>query len=322
MKKNKKYIIGIDLGGTKTAVGVINLDGKILKKKKELTQKFAGKEGIIKQVLRLTEEVSCGYISDVFGMGIGAPSPQDKKRGILLPTPNLPNLEVPLIEPLVKRFKIPAYLENDANAAALGELLFGAGKRCKDIVYLTISTGIGGGIIIDGKLYTGANNNAGEIGHMVIDIDGPLCGCGNYGCLEALASGTAIARQAREYIIKHSPQTKILDYLKNLDEITSEIVFRAAKEKDEAARIILDKALNYLGIGIANVCNIFNPEKVILGGGVTQIGAPLFEKVRRVVHLRCFKEISKLVEIVPAKLGEDVGIVGAGAVVLMRNKQQ
>lgn len=319
MKKGKRYIIGVDLGGTKIAVGIVTEDGKILKKKKEKTKIQEGPGGIVNQMLNLTEDVSRGYLKDVKAIGIGAAGPLNTREGLLLCPPNLPNWEnTQLISPFEKKFKVPTYLENDANAAALAELLFGAGKGCKNIVYLTISTGIGGGIIIDGKLYTGSNNNAGEVGHMAISKDGPLCGCGSYGCLEAFASGTAIARRSREYIIKEGVKTKILSVAKSVDEITAEDVFLAAKEGDSTAKFLVEEALNYLGIGIANICNIFNPEKVILGGGVTKVGNILFEKVKRIVNSRCFKPIAENVEILPAKLGDDVGIIGAAAVVLMR----
>lgn len=321
MKKEEKYIIGVDLGGTKIAVGVVDKHGRVLKKKKEKTEIEKGPFGIINQMLKLTEDVSREYIQDIEAIGIGAAGPLNTREGLLLSPPNLPNWErVQLTQPFEKKFKIPVYLENDANAAALGELFFGAGRGCANIIYLTISTGIGGGIIINGKLYTGANYNAGEVGHVVLDKDGPLCGCGSYGCLEAFASGTAIAKRAREHIIKEGIKTKILTIAKSTENITAENVFLAAKEGDKFAISLLDEILNYLGIGIAGLCNIFNPECIILGGGVTKIGNILFEKVRRVVDFRCFKPIADAVKILPAKLKDNVGIVGAASVVIERKK--
>lgn len=322
MKRMKKrFIIGVDLGGTKIATGIIDINGKILSKNKEPTLIKNGPEGVISQMIRMVEEnlkkikIS---LKEVKGIGIGAAGPLDTKKGIIIEPPNLPGWKnVQLVKPFKEKFSLPVYLDNDANAACLGEWYFGAGKGTKNMVYLTVSTGIGGGVIIEGKLYHGANDNAGEIGHMTINPDGPLCGCGNRGCLEAHASGTSIARYAKEILKGYKGKTLILEFSENnIEKVTAEIVFKSAKAGDRLAEKIVNKTSEYLGIGVANVINIFNPEKVVLGGGVTKAGEMLFKIVRKVAKERAMSSLFKAVKIVPAKLKGDVGIIGAATLVL------
>jgi glucokinase len=321
----RKFIIGVDLGGTKIATGIMDLNGNIITKNKEFTQQESGPKGVISQMIRMVEEnIKNANISlkEIKGIGIGAAGPLNTKKGIIIEPPNLIGWRnVQLVKPFKEKFFIPVYLDNDANAAALGEFYFGAGKGTKNMVYLTISTGIGGGIIIEGKLYHGANDNAGEIGHMTIDPDGPLCRCGNRGCLEAHSSGTSIARYAKEILRSKKIKTSILEAVNNdIEKIDAEIVFKCAKEGDNLAKEIVNKICEFLGIGVANIINIFNPEKVVLGGGVTKAGNILFKIVRKVAKERAMPSLFKVVKIVPAKLKDNVGIIGAGALILEREK--
>lgn len=318
--------LGVDLGGTKIAAGVVNGKGRVLSCAEEPTNQAGGKKAVIRQMLRMSDKVlkiSNVSTKDLLGIGIGAAGPQNIKSGFLLTPPNFPGWKkVQIVKPFKKHFKCPVYLNNDANAAAVGEWLFGAGKGLRHLVYMTISTGIGGGIIADGKLYQGANNNAGELGHITIEPDGPLCGCGNYGCLEAHASGTSIARYARE-AARHQPGSLLMRMADSSPEkITAKMVFQAAKQGDRAAKEVAEKCAEFLGIGIAGIINAFNPQRVILGGGVTRAGRLLFTTVRRVAKARSMKALSGVVDIVPAKLGKNVGVVGAAALVFCGQTQR
>lgn len=320
------YIIGVDLGGTKIATAVIDIKGKILSKKKEFTVVDFGPEAVIKQMLRMVNQVldlAKIKLKQVKGIGIGAAGPLNTKKGIIIAPPNLPGWHnVQLIEPFKKEFNLPVFLDNDANAACLGEWYFGAGCGTKNMVYLTVSTGIGGGIIIDGKLYHGTNDNAGEIGHMTINPNGPLCNCGNYGCLEAHASGTAVARFAKDALKEKMKETLVLKLVDNdIEKVTAKIIFQAAKKRDKFSKGIIEMTSEFLGIGVANVINIFNPEKVVLGGGVTKAGSLLFKKVRETAYKRAMPAVSKVTKIVPAKLGDNVGIMGAATLVLVCSKK-
>lgn len=244
-------------------------------------------------------------------------------RQALLAPPNLPGWDrVPLRQLIEDSLGIPTTLENDANAAVLGEHRFGAGRGVAHMIYVTVSTGIGGGLILDGRLYHGATGMAGEIGHTTVLPYGPLCGCGNRGCLEALASGSAIARRARERVA-HGVPTRIADLAGNDPElITAKLVAEAASEGDAEARGILAEAMNYLGIGMANLVNLLNPELIVIGGGLTHIGERLFGPVRRAIDQHAFPAQAQAVHVVRAGLGDDVGVLGAAAVAWCRLADQ
>lgn len=239
----------------------------------------------------------------------------DAAKGIIIITPNLPFKNYNVVQPIKDKYKVPVYLDNDANVAGIGEFMFGAGKGKKHIVYFTVSTGVGGGAVLNGKAYRGNTSNALEIGHMTVAPNGPRCNCGNIGCLEAVSSGTAIARIGREAV-----GTNVETSLRKYDNITSFEVFTEAKNGDEVAKDIIDTALNYLGIGVANAISIFDPEMVIIGGGVTKVGDIIFERVQEVVNKRCFKSMAASCEIVPAGLGSDAGVIGAVALAILESQ--
>ncbi len=206
---------------------------------------------------------------------------------------------------------INTFLLNDANAAALGEHRFGAGRGTNNLIFVTVSTGIGGGIIIDGKLYSGTSGSACEIGHMTIDVNGPKCTCGNTGCLETLASGTAVARDAIGRI-RQGEKSTLTEMVKgNLEEITAEKVGIAAQSGDSLSMDVISRAANYLGVGMANIVNIFNPEIIVVGGGMAKLGDFLLDPVRQIVRERAFPISAQAVRIVTAQLGDDAGICGA-----------
>ncbi|GAI39707.1 unnamed protein product, partial [marine sediment metagenome] len=219
-----------------------------------------------------------------------------------------------------QRFGIPTYLGNDATLAALGEWRFGLKKGIANLIYITVSTGIGGGIIAGGKLYTGACGVAGEIGHMTIDVNGPKCNCGNIGCWETLASGTALAREAVKQITEGA-KTSIIELVNgDISKIDAKVVDLAAKQGDELAKELISRLGYYLGIGLVNLVNIFNPELILVGGGVAKTGDLLLQPAIKVVKERAFSTPANAVEIKPAILGDDSGILGAVAFVLERSK--
>ena len=324
MTETKVYI-GIDLGGTKISTALMDEQGTILARAGGDTGAAEGQAAVIERMVDSARQVAReGGRADLRGIvaiGVGAPGPLDTKLGILTAPPNLPGwINVPLSRIIEERLGVAAYLENDANAAALAEFHYGAGVGCANMIYVTVSTGIGGGLILNGQLYGGTNGAAGEVGHTMIMPDGPLCGCGNRGHLEALASGTAIAREARELLAKGVP-TLIADLAQgDPNAVTALTVEIAAKQGDLEAQRIIDRAMEYLGIGMANLANIFNPDMIVLGGGVTKMGEMLFEPVRRAVSRFAFPIVAKTVQIVPARLGRDVGVIGAATVAVLHGR--
>lgn len=315
---DKNYVIGIDLGGTKISGALADLDGRTLSHYTLSTKAYEGEQPVLNRVIEVIETVmkeSGKGTDEIKAIGIGSPGPLDAKKGIIITTPNLPFKNFRLVDPIREKFGIPTYLDNDANVAAIGENVFGAGKGTQNMVFITVSTGIGGGAIINGKIYRGNTCNALEIGHTTLEKDGPRCNCGNYGCAEALASGTAIGKKAREAATGDEETS-----LKNYNNVTSYEVFQEAKKGDKVATEILDTALNYLGICVANIITSFDPEMVIIGGGVSKGGDIVFERVEEVVKERCFETMANSCKIVPAGLGTDAGVIGAVALALMESK--
>lgn len=313
-----KYVIGIDLGGTKISGAIADFKGNIVSKYIISTNSNEGEKAVLDRITIVIEKVieeSKIDKNQILAIGIGSPGPLDAKKGIILTTPNLPFKNFNIVEPLKDKFNIPVYLDNDANAAAIGEYVFGAGRGTNNMVFITVSTGIGGGAILNGKIYRGNTCNALEIGHTTIEKDGPKCNCGNYGCAEALASGTAIGREGKE-AVEREEKTSLSSY----EKITAYEVFKEAEKGDAVSQKVLDKALNYLGICVANIIASFDPEMVIIGGGVSKGGNIVFQKVKEVVDKRCFKAMSESTKIVPAALGTDAGVIGAVALAIMENK--
>lgn len=314
----KNYVIGVDLGGTKISTAISTIEGEILKQTVVPTKAEEGEGPVLERIISTIEEVLVSAkinSNEVEAIGIGSPGPLDSEKGIILTTPNLPFKNYNLVNPIKEKFGLPVFLDNDANVAAIGESMFGAGKGKKNIVYFTVSTGVGGGAVLNGQAYRGNTSNALEIGHMTVNPNGPRCNCGNVGCLEAISSGTAIAKAAKEAV-----NSKVETSLRQYDKITSYEVFKEADKGDKVAKYIIDNALNYLGVGVANAISIFDPEMIIIGGGVTNAGKIVFDKVREVVNTRCFKAMAESCEIVPAGLGTDAGVVGAVALAILESK--
>ena len=316
-----QFIVGVDLGGTNIVVGAMSDDGtKQFGMHSEPTQAEDGADGVIARMARMVETTitttmfETGAARDAFkGVGIGAPGPLDRERGVVLLTPNLGWTDVPLRDRMSELTGLPATLDNDANCATYGEWWIGAARGARNVIGMTIGTGIGGGLIFNGQLYHGSSDVAGEIGHTTIDQTGRRCGCGNYGCLEAYASGPAIAERARE-ALTFDPSSILPELVGgNLSRITAQTVYEAAAEGDAVAREVVRDTARFLGTGIANLLNIFNPDVVVISGGVTQAGDALFTPLRAEVRRRAFKPAVDACRIVPGELPGTAGVVGAVA---------
>ena len=316
----KKLIVGMDLGGTQIRAALADGEGQILRRTSCLTRAGEGVEPVIGRIKGAIHEViGTKAQGQPEGIGIVAPGPLDPRKGIILEAPNLGGwVNVPLKALIEEEFDLPVVVGNDANLAALAEHRFGAGQGVADLIYITVSTGIGGGIIIDNRLLLGAQGLAGEVGHQTIEAKGPPCNCGNIGCLEALAAGPAIARRAKE-LVRTGIETTIADFAEgNLDRITAKEVNLAAQAGDPVAIDIFRQAGFYIGIGIVNLLHLFNPSLILIGGGVAKAGHLLLEPIRATVRERAMSDYYwEGVPIVPAALGDDVGLLGAVALVLL-----
>jgi len=311
-----RYVVGIDIGGTNIVAGTVAEDGsELLGLVSEPTFSEQGADAVMTRIVKLTRaSMAAARGKEIAGVGIGSPGPLDTKTGVVLLTPNLGWTNFPLRDRLTQALGLPATLDNDANCAIFGEWWRGAARGAGHVVGLTIGTGIGGGIVLGGEVYRGASDIAGEIGHMTIDSTGRLCKCGNYGCLEAYASGPAIAARAVEGI-RPGAETSLPKYVNgDLSKITAQLVYEAAHDGDEYAQEVVKDTAKFLGAGVASIINIFNPEVVVVCGGVTLAGDRLFEPLRAEVRRRAFKPATDVCRIVPGELTGTAGVYGAAAV--------
>jgi glucokinase len=312
-----RFVLGIDIGGTNLVVGSVAEDGSaVLATASEPTHAEAGATDVLDRLVGLAERAIAATRreapgADILGVGVGAPGPLDTKRGVVLLTPNLGWVNLPLRQIIHDRLGLPAALDNDANCAVLGEWWVGAARGARHAIGITIGTGIGGGLILDGKLYHGASDVAGEIGHTTIDTEGRRCKCGNYGCLEAYASGPNIALRAVEEIEAGAVSRLPSLVGGDLRKITAQTVYQAAKDGDHLALEVVNDTAKFLGVGIGNLLNVFNPEVVVVCGGVTLAGDHLFVPLQREVARRAFKPAVAACRIVPGELAGTAGIYGA-----------
>ena len=321
MTVREQFIVGIDLGGTNIAAGAMPTDGtREIAMRMVATRAHEGADAGLDRIAALVEDVIAetsaetgAQRSDFLGVGVGAPGPLDRARGVVIVTPNLGWRDFPLRDEVSKRVNLPATLDNDANCATLGEWWCGAAKGGRNVVGLTIGTGIGGGLILDNKLYHGASDAAGEIGHTTIDSTGRRCKCGNYGCLEAYASGTAIAARAREVLEGEEESMMNAMVEGDLSRLTAQTVFEASKRGDAVALEVVRDTAHFLGVGISNLINIFNPDTFVIAGGVTQAGDLLFDPLRAEVRRRAFKSAVDACRLAPRALPLSAGVVGAVA---------
>ncbi len=312
--------IGIDVGGTNVKIALVDEKGKIIYSNSVPTYAKMGYEytvNNIKQAIRDLMKETNTTEKNIEGIGFDFPGQVDCKKGIVKLAPNIPGwVNVPIAQMIEEEFHIPTKIDNDVRCAALGELKFGAGKGCENFVCITVGTGIGSGLVINGKVVRGASNAAGEIGHIKLQMQGgPICGCGDTGCLEAFASGPSIVAMAQEYI-KGGKSTKFREMAAaEGGEITPYMVAKAAEEGDPVAKRIFEIVGEYIGIGLTSVINLLNPEKVIIGGGVAEAGDLLFDPIRRTIKERAMVVAGEAVEIVPAQLGNSAGVIGASMLV-------
>jgi glucokinase len=316
-------VLAVDIGGTKILTALFSPAGKMLASVVHPTLVDEGVSAVINRLCRIMDkflEENSVAPSQLAGIGIACAGGIDTARGVVVtPSPNMPDWsDVPLADIVYKRFGVSTYLVNDASAAALGEHRYGVGRGVKNLVLFTLGTGIGGGIIVDGELYLGAVGGAGELGHMTIAADGPKCGCGNTGCLEMLASGRAIERDAISRLRQGAKSCLSEMVSGEIEKITAEQVGAAARNSDPLALDVLSRASYYLGIGLVNAVNIFNPEMVVIGGGMAELGDMIIAPGRRMVAERAFSVSSGAVRIVTAQLGNEAGVYGAAAFTLER----
>jgi glucokinase len=321
-----KMIIGVDVGGTKVAGGLVDTKGKLHKSITVPTKAEGGFDSSLGQIMTVIRRLmnQAGGKDYIKGIGICAPGPLNPHTGVVINPPNLPGWNnVKLTERLEKEFRLPARLENDANAAGLAEVLFGAAVGYRDVFYVTVSTGVGTGIIIDRKIYHGKNGIAAEGGHVTIDYNSPYrCGCGTYGCIEALAAGPGMARRARVRLEQeHTLPSLLRERTQNqLGRITPELIDETAAEGDAVAKAIIDETGFFLGVWLASMITLLDPDAIVIGGGVSRIGKPLFDRIRKTIPHYTINRFAKDTPLLPAKLQKDVGIYGSASLFMQEGE--
>ena len=312
--------IGIDVGGTNVKIALVDKSGKIIYSNSVPTYAKMGYEytvNNIKQAIKDLMKETNTTAKDIDGIGFDFPGQVDYKTGVVKLAPNIPGwVNVPIAQMIEEEFHIPTRIDNDVRCAALGEMKFGAGQGCENFVCITVGTGIGSGLVVNGQLVRGASNAAGEIGHIKLQMkDGLICGCGDTGCLEAYASGPSIVAMAQDYI-KGGKSTKFREMAAaEGGEITPYMVAKATEAGDPVAKRIFAIVGEYIGIGLTSVINLLNPEKVIIGGGVAEAGDLLLDPIRKTIKERAMVVAGSAVEIVPAQLGNSAGVIGASMLI-------
>lgn len=306
-----KVVAGIDIGGTKIAVALGDLSGEKIAARRLPTRVEIGALAIIETVFQAITEMLEENQAELVAVGIGCPSPLNVEKGLVMSPSNLRDWDnFPIVKLFRERFKVPVALDNDANAAALGEYVYGAGRGYKNIVYVTVSTGIGGGIILNGEILHGVSGDAGEIGHTIVQPDGIRCNCGSIGCLETICAGVHIARRACERLTKGEPSL-MNEMAGNINQLTAKTVVEAVRRGDKLAIEIWDETCRFLAIGIANVISLLAPEAVIIGGGISAAGDLLFVPLRRLLPQFVSMIPAEKINILPAELGGESGVCGA-----------
>lgn len=309
-----KYYVGIDLGGTNIVAGVVDENYKIIATAKTKTNCPRPDKAIADDMAKMALEAVKNAkltIDDIEWVGIGTPGIANSQTGIIEYSNNLGFNNTPMVKYIQETIDKPVFIENDANAAAYGEYVAGAAKGAKNAVCITLGTGVGGGIIIDGKIYSGSNFAGAEIGHTVIEVDGAKCSCGRKGCFEAYSSATGLIRMTKEAIAEN-PECIMAKMADEKGKVTARTSFDAMRAGDPVAKALVDKYIKYLAAGITNTINIFQPDILCIGGGVCNEGDPLLLPVRELVKKEVYTRNSpKNTEIVIAKLGNDAGIIGA-----------
>ncbi len=325
----KQYVIGIDIGGTKVAIDLVSMQGKVvasayfevLSKKESLSSLSKMTEAIDELLKNKKLEKK-----SLKGIGVGSPGPVDSKKGVLPWSPHLPGWKgTPIVRVLKQKFKVPVYLANDANVGALCEKHFGVGKKVKSLIYITVSTGIGGGIILNEQIYAGHSFGAGEIGHMILVPGGNLCHCGKKGCFEAYASGTAVAKKAKKFI-KENPNSQLAKLLKKEGGVSSKTLKQAFVRGNKDAKKIFSEQAMFLGVGVASLINLLNPAMIVFGGGVFQPPKKaadfIWKEILASTKKHAWKEPLKNCKVVRTQFTKGVGSLGAAALAIENLKQK
>ena len=312
MPDHSRPVGAIDLGGTSLRAAVVDANGGIAGFVTGATEASRGPDAVIDRIVTALHDSLARAsvdIAELAAVGIGAPGPLDWQTGVIHEAPNLPGWrEVPLVDRVAEAVGLPTFLENDANAAALAERQYGVGQGALNMLYVTVSTGVGGGLILDGQLWHGAYGSAGEFGHMTVDFDGPLCDCGNRGCVEALAAGPDIAAWVGQQIAAGHASV-----LHGQADLTGRDVVEAAQQGDALAVSALARAGQAVGFGVINVAHLVNLDMVVIGGGIANAGALLFDPLRATVRAHLLESTAPNLRIEPWSLGENVGLLGAAA---------
>lgn len=310
-----KYYVGIDLGGTNIVAGVVDENYNIITKASVKTNRPRPAKEIADDMGKVALQAIANAnlsVDDIEWVGIGTPGIANSKDGIIEYSNNLEFKDVPIVKYIQEHIQKPVYVENDANAAAYGEYVAGAGKGHNSLVCITLGTGVGGGVVIDGKILTGFNYAGAELGHMVIEVDGVQCSCGRKGCFEAYSSATGLIRMTKEAMDKDSESSMWTLVRERNNKVSARISYDAMRLGDKSANEVVDKYTKYLASGLTNVINIFQPEVLCIGGGVCNEGDALLNPVKELISKEVYtKNSAKNTEIVIAKLGNDAGIIGA-----------
>lgn len=315
----ERYVIGIDLGGSKMAAALADGQGRVLAEERRPTPVEAGAEGVLTALAELVEDLLRAQNlteRDLSAVGLGIPGMIDRERGLCLFSPNLFWRNVDVAGFWRGRFSCRLVVDNDVRLGAVAEAEWGAGRGARDLIFVALGTGIGSGLILGGEVYRGSRGLAGEIGHITVSRDGPVCNCGNHGCLEVYAAGPAIARRAQEAMASE-PESLLWRLAGgNKEKVTAELVSLAADQGDELAQHIWEETGEYLGIGLASVATLLNPERIVVGGGVAQAGEKLFRPLVRTLKARAMTAPGLTYPVLPAALGSAAGVRGAVAAAL------
>ena len=320
MTKTNKYAVGVDLGGTNIKLGIVSNTGKLIKKISIRTEAENGPKKVIENITNGIKELTAKSNYKIDGIGIGCPGVVTPGKGIVEDPPNLPGWKkVNIAKVISQKFKKRVFVDNDANAAAIGELTFGNGMKYKSFIMITLGTGVGGGIVIDKKIYHGDFGAAGEIGHISIDFKGPKCNCGSFGCIEAYAGNQYLRNRVRQQLKKH-PKSKMWELINNdLSKVSPRNVQLAAEMGDVFAKSVIEELGVHLGSAFASLCNVLDISVFIIGGGIAGFGKPLFDSIKNTISRRVMSPIRPRVRVLSARLKNDAGIKGASALVFHHN---
>jgi glucokinase len=312
--RDAPYVVGVDLGGTNLRAALADREGNLLQDARRSSRSDRPAQVTLDNMIDAVREVIDEQqitTREVVGIGVGLPGIMDSDLGVVYWSPNFREWNEVAVSPVVGRaLNLPVYILNDARCAALGELRFGAGRGVKHMVMITLGTGIGGAIVVDGKLLLGPHGSIGEVGHQTIDVDGPRCGCGNFGCWEALCGRDGIVERALR-LIQRGRETRLVELAPKPASLTPALIAEAAESGDAVARAVMEETGFYVGVGVTNLINMLNPEVVVVGGGIAQAGDLLFGPLTRTVRARAVALQARAVRIVPAELGDNAGVLGS-----------